>query len=78
MEKKYREFTKEEINWINSFQRCMNKAPKNLFIFAGSGAFVVYPKDENGDRYMTSYGGVDQEPDSINVTMPCESDGGDW
>ena len=74
----YRTFTQEELKWIKSFQRCMNKAPENLFIFAGSGDFVVYPKDENGDRYMNRVGSVDEYAPNINVTMPCESDGGDW
>lgn len=73
----YREFTDEELKWIKSLQRCMNKAPENLFIFAAGGSFSIYPKDENGNRYMVG-GSVDSNAPSEIVNMPCESDGGDW
>lgn len=80
--KEYREFTDEEKKWIESLQRCMNKAPNTLFMFVGgsNGSMVIYPKDENNDRYMTDgrSAGVDGYAPSVSIKSNIEMDGGDW
>jgi hypothetical protein len=74
----YREFTDEERKWIKSFKRVMKKAPDSLFMFVGSGAVVIYTKDEHGRRYMNSYGSVDGDAPDVQILTDMECDGGDW
>ena len=77
--RKYREFTKEEREWVNKLKKLMKeKACGNLFMFIGSGSMVVYTADEDGKTYMTGFGGVDGNAPSFNIPTKCECDGGDW
>lgn len=73
----YREFNKEELKWISSFQKVMGKAPKSLFFFVGAGN-TIFPKDENGNRYLKDNGSVDGDCPAIYVSTPMECDGGDY
>lgn len=73
---KYREFTEDELKWIKSFQRVMKKAPETIFMFVGTGV-TIYPLDENNNRYMTEFGGVDGYANGIGIDTPMENDGGD-
>jgi len=79
--KKYREFTKEEREWVNRLKKLMNeKACGNLLMFIGSGSMVIYttPGDYKSNLYMTSEGGVDQYAPNFNINTKCACDGGDW
>ena len=46
--KEYKQFTKSELLFLEKLNALLKKAPENLFLFAGSGYLVAYPKDENG------------------------------
>ena len=76
--KEYRDFTEEEVKWIKSLKRVMKKAPDTLFMFLGSGSMVIYPLDENNQRYLTNDGSIDGLATNDHVNSPMEMDGGDW
>lgn len=69
----YRDFTQEEIRWINKFKRVMKGAPKNLFMFVGSGSVSIY-----SERVMADRGGVNQDVPSEEILTPMVCDGGDF
>jgi hypothetical protein len=75
----YREFTKEETDWLKSFKRVMKKAPKTLFMFVGSGV-TVYAKDENNNRYMARMDNksVDSDATAEYIETKMDYDGGDY
>lgn len=79
MEKKYRDFTEEELKWIKSLERCMKKAPSTLFMFVGgtNGTMEIYPKDNNNKRYFKGYS-VDSNAPNVRIKSNIEMDGGDW
>lgn len=76
---KYRNFTEEEIKWINSLQRCMKKAPKLLFMFVGgtSGSMDIFPKDINNERYWDGLS-IDINAPFLRIKTNIEMDGGDY
>lgn len=74
---KYREFTKKEEAWIKDFQKLMIKAPDTLLMFVGSGTLLLYPLDQNGNRYMEGYS-VDGYCTNHQIKTKLECDGGDW
>ncbi len=76
MEKEYREFTKTETKWLNSFKRVMEKAPSTLFMFVG-GDVLIGTKDENNERYIDG-GSMDSNANWESVPTDMEVDGGDW
>lgn len=71
----HREFSKKDEAWISEFEKVMRKAPRNLFLFVGSGSVVVY-----SERKMDGSDGTGVNPDvpsrHIRTNMIC--DGGDW
>jgi len=67
----YRDFTKNELKWINSFQKVMESAPNTLFLFVGAGQ-TIFAKDENNKVYMSKSGGVDSLANSISIKTPME------
>lgn len=71
----YREFSKKDEAWLDEFEKVMKKAPRNLFLFVGSGSLVVY-----SERRMDGSNGDGVNPNvpsrHINTKMIC--DGGDW
>jgi hypothetical protein len=71
--KKYREFTKNELDWVNKLEKVMQKAPPELFMFAGGGRLFIY-----SERAMTNSGGVDRNAPSMLISPNCMIDGGDW
>lgn len=70
----YRQFTEDEIKWLNKLQRVMKSAPKDtkMFMFVGAG-ITIYP-----ERIMTASGGVDGDAPSVTIQTNIETDGGDW
>jgi hypothetical protein len=72
-----REFTEDELKWLKSLNRVMKKAPDTLFMFVGAGQ-VIYPKDENNNRYQSDIGGVLGCDEYFMVDTPMEMDGGDY
>lgn len=74
----YREFTTKELAWISKLQGIMKQAPNSLFMFVGAGAVVIYPKDENGERYMKPNGSVDGDAPEKHAATKMDCDGGDW
>ena len=77
--KKYREFTKEERQWVGKLKKLMqDKACSNLFMFIGSGSMVIYTTDDEKGVYMTNMGGVDDNAPRFHVQTKIECDGGDW
>ncbi len=76
----YRDYSKEELAWIKSLERVMAKAPNTLFMFVGgsNGTMVIYPKNEDNERYMNAEGAVDGNAPSTHISSKCEMDGGDW
>lgn len=73
----YREFTNEEIRWINSFKRVMGEAPRTLFMFVAGGV-LIGTLDEKNERYIEKSGGMDSKANWISVPTKMEVDGGDW
>lgn len=76
----YRKFTSKEEKWLKEFSAIMKKAPNTLFMFIGP-SIMVYPKDENNERYMHMRSGslsVDGDATSCAITTKMEFDGGDY
>lgn len=77
--KHYREFTKEEKEWVSKLKKLMReKACGNLFMFIGSGSMVIYTTPEEGGQYMTDTGGVDGNAPCFMIQTKIVCDGGDW
>ena len=73
----YIEFTTKEKAWLKEFDKVMRKAPDTLFMFVGEGV-VVYAKDENNERYMSEYGGMDSNATGFSIQTKMECDGGGY
>lgn len=72
----YREFTEEELKWIKSFQRVMQKAPSSLFLFCEDINVFIIAMDANNRPIMTERGAYDSEASRISIKTPMYHDGG--
>lgn len=70
------EFSESDLKWIKRFKKVMKDAPKELFLFCGSGSLVLYPK-----RKMKKSACGEDVVDNmcgINIITKMDCDGGDW
>ncbi len=68
---------------MNTEERAISKLkevartwPKSLWLFSANGDLCVMRKTKDGNRFMTSDGGVDQA--AVVTHIEIENDGGDW
>jgi hypothetical protein len=65
------------MEWLEKFSQLAKDMPKEVWVFSGDGGVHVLAKDENGQPFMLSGGGVD--PNAILMSSSGGSwDGGDW
>lgn len=67
--------TRDEQAAIASLQRLAKRWPKTLWVYCGSG-FYVMKTGPRGERVMTQAGGTD--PKFVVAQLDIPQDGGDW
>ena len=66
----------EEKRAIAALKRVAKKWPGSLWLYSASGTLNVMKKKEDGERAITSIGGVNS--DYIVTSIDISNDGGDW
>lgn len=73
---KYRQFTKQDLKWIERFEKVMKDAPPELFMFIG-GTIDICIFSEMRMRGGVG-GGVDPDTPHVLIPTPMYIDGGDF
>lgn len=73
---KYRQFTKQDLMWIEQFRKVMKDAPPELFMFIGGTIDICVFSEMKikGGRG----GGIDPDVPHVLIPTPMTIDGGDF